>query len=59
MWAAVLNEGADASAVRDGMLEQGVIARPLGANVIAFCPPLVITDDQIDQSVAALLAAVT
>jgi adenosylmethionine-8-amino-7-oxononanoate aminotransferase len=59
MWAAVLHEGADASAVRDRMLDHGVIARPIGPGVVAFCPPLVITDDQIDQSVAALLAAVS
>ena len=50
MWAAVLHEGADAVAVRDRMLDHGVIARPIGPGVVAFCPPLVITDDQIDQS---------
>jgi len=55
----VLNDGTDAAAVRDTMLDHGVIARPIGTNVIAFCPPLVITDDQIDETVAALLAAVS
>jgi adenosylmethionine-8-amino-7-oxononanoate aminotransferase len=58
MWAAVLPEGRDPSAVRDTMLEYGVIARPLGADAIAFCPPLVITDAQLDQCVEALAASV-
>jgi len=58
MWAAQLPGGADPSAIRDRMVDNGVIARPLGADSIAFCPPLVISDDEIDQSVAALLAAV-
>jgi adenosylmethionine-8-amino-7-oxononanoate aminotransferase len=57
MWAAVLAEGVDAIAVRDRMLERGVIARPIGAGVMAFCPPLVITDDQIDRCVEAFSAS--
>jgi adenosylmethionine-8-amino-7-oxononanoate aminotransferase len=57
MWAAVLPAGADPSAVRDRMLDRGVIARPLGADAIAFCPPLVITDDQLDRCVEALAAS--
>jgi adenosylmethionine-8-amino-7-oxononanoate aminotransferase len=59
MYAAVMPDGNDPYAVRDRMLDAGVIARPLGANAIAFCPPLVITDDQIDESVAALESALT
>ena len=58
VWAAVLADGLDAVAVRDRMLDHGVIARPLGQSVIAFCPPLVITDDQIDRCVEALSASV-
>ncbi|HZN15489.1 MAG TPA: aminotransferase class III-fold pyridoxal phosphate-dependent enzyme [Acidimicrobiales bacterium] len=54
MWAAVLPDGVDPSAVRDRMLERGVIPRPLGANALAFCPPLVISDDQLDQCLDAL-----
>jgi adenosylmethionine-8-amino-7-oxononanoate aminotransferase len=57
MWAAVLAEGVDAIAVRDRMLERGVIARPIGAGVMAFCPPLVITDEQIDRCVEAFSAS--
>jgi adenosylmethionine-8-amino-7-oxononanoate aminotransferase len=48
----------DPSAIRDRMLDHGVIARPLGANAIAYCPPLVTTDEQLDRCVDALLAAV-
>ncbi|MBA3653606.1 MAG: aspartate aminotransferase family protein [Actinobacteria bacterium] len=57
MWAAVLNAGVDPSAVRDRMLQEGVICRPLGTDAIAFCPPLVIADDQLDRCVDALAAA--
>ena len=58
IWAAVLPEGVAATDVRNGMLERGVIARPLGADVVAFCPPLVITDAQVDQCLGALAEAV-
>jgi adenosylmethionine-8-amino-7-oxononanoate aminotransferase len=58
MWAATLGEGVVGTPVRDAMLEHGVIARPLGTDVMAFCPPLVITDAQIDQCVSAFAAAV-
>jgi adenosylmethionine-8-amino-7-oxononanoate aminotransferase len=44
--------------VRDTMLAAGVIARPIG-DVIAFCPPLVITDAQLDRCLAALAGALT
>lgn len=54
IWAALLPDGVGAVAVRDGMLELGVIARPLGAAVVAFCPPLVITDDELDRCLDAL-----
>jgi adenosylmethionine-8-amino-7-oxononanoate aminotransferase len=53
----VLNPGADPSAVRDRMLENGVICRPLAPDALAFCPPLVITDDQLDRCVEALAAS--
>jgi adenosylmethionine-8-amino-7-oxononanoate aminotransferase len=58
VWAARLGAGLDATGVRDRMLEAGVIPRNLGADVIAFCPPLVISDDQLDRCVAAFAAAV-
>jgi putrescine---pyruvate transaminase len=57
MWAAVLHEGVDATRVRDRMLDHGVISRPIGPGVLAFCPPLVIEDHQIERCGEALAAA--
>ena len=54
MWAAVL--GRDAVPVRDTMLENGVIVRPIG-EVLAMCPPLVITDDEIGRMVDTMADA--
>lgn len=56
VWAAKLNDGQDALAVRDAMLARGVIPRPIG-DAIAFCPPLVISDEQVDRCVDALAEA--
>jgi adenosylmethionine-8-amino-7-oxononanoate aminotransferase len=39
------------------MLAEGVIPRPVGTNTIAFCPPLVATDEQVDRCVEALAKA--
>ena len=46
IWAGKLPDGMDATAVRDKMIQRGVIARAI-PGVIAFCPPLVITDEQV------------
>lgn len=48
----------DAVAVRDAMLPLGVIPRPIGPTTLSFCPPLVISDDDIDRCVEALDQAV-
>ncbi len=53
VWAARLGDGRDAVPVRDAMLDHGVIPRPIGDS-IAFCPPLVITDEQIDTCLDVL-----
>jgi putrescine---pyruvate transaminase len=58
VWAVQLADGINATAVRDGMLDRGVIPRNLGTDVIAFCPPLVIADEQVDRCVEALAEAV-
>lgn len=58
LWAAHLAAGVDATAVRDAMLERGVIPRNLGADVVAFCPPLVIDDGQVDRCVEAFAEAI-
>ncbi len=56
VWAAELPEGVDALAVRDRMLDAGVICRPLGT-AVAFCPPLIITEAEIAQCLDALAGA--
>jgi adenosylmethionine-8-amino-7-oxononanoate aminotransferase len=43
-----------AAVARDALLEQGIIVRPIGDSTLALCPPLVITDEQIDACVEAL-----
>ncbi len=40
------------------MAERGVITRAIGADTVTFCPPLVVTDQQIDRIVDALAASV-
>ena len=47
IWAGKLPDGMDATVVRDTMIKRGVIARAI-PGVIAFCPPLVITDDELN-----------
>jgi adenosylmethionine-8-amino-7-oxononanoate aminotransferase len=57
IWAVGLDEGIGAPDVREEMLGRGVIARPIGTSTIAFSPPLVTTDEQLDRCVDALDAA--
>jgi putrescine---pyruvate transaminase len=59
VWAFTLNDGATNVAVRNTMLEHGVIVRPIPPNHIAFCPPLVATEAQIDQLISATDAALS
>jgi putrescine---pyruvate transaminase len=54
VWAVGLPEGVVPNTVRETMLVHGAIARPIPPSTIAFCPPLVITDDDIDLLVTAL-----
>ena len=56
IWGAGLPEGMNPAAVRTTMLAHGVIARPIPPSTIAFCPPFVVTDDEIDQMLSALEA---
>lgn len=53
VFAAQLHDGASAPLVRDRLLAEGVIVRPLG-DCLAICPPLVITDEQLDAIFAAI-----
>lgn len=58
MWAAGLRPDQNAMALRDVMFERGnVICRALNADSLLFCPPLVTTDEQIDQMVDAVATA--
>ncbi len=57
LWAAVVHPDVDVIAVRDAMLERGAIVRPLAPDAIAFCPPLVITDEEIDGLLDSLAGA--
>lgn len=50
-----LHAGTAAFDVREALLTEGVIVRPIGTSTLALCPPLVITDAQIDDCVSALL----
>lgn len=54
IWALDLNKGVAATEVRDRMLARGVIPRPLGPSTIAICPPLVITNADLDLIVSTL-----
>ena len=58
VWAVVQHPHHDAFAVRDRMLELGVITRAVGTDTNTFCPPLVTTDAQIDRIVDTIAAAV-
>lgn len=57
IWAVDLLPSVTAPEVRDRLLERGVIVRPLGATTIAMCPPLIITEDQLDELSTALRGA--
>jgi putrescine aminotransferase len=54
VWAAGLHEHHNANVLRDGLLERGVISRAIGTSTLAYCPPLVIADEQIDTLVDTL-----
>ncbi len=56
IWAAKLPEGTEPHqtvAVRDAMLDKGVICRPIGDS-LGFCPPLIINDHDIDTMIDVL-----
>jgi len=57
LWAVGLPDGVDPVAVRDRVLDLGVVVRPIAPSTLAICPPLVIGDDQLDEVPAALRAA--
>ena len=54
VWAAEL--GRDAAGVRAKILEAGVIVRPIGS-ALAMCPPLIISDAEIDRLIDTMADA--
>lgn len=59
VWAIGLHPHQDAATVRNKMFEQGVITRAIGPDTCSFCPPLVISDDEIDRIVDAAATVLT
>lgn len=57
IWAGAIHDHQDSTAIRDAMIGAGVIARSI-PGCIAFCPPLVITDAEIDEMMDAFATAV-
>jgi len=57
VWGVSVPDGTDPVAVRDRMLELGVVVRPIAPTTLAVCPPLVIRDDELDEVAAALRTA--
>jgi adenosylmethionine-8-amino-7-oxononanoate aminotransferase len=57
IFGAAMRPDQDAMAVRDRMLELGVITRAIGSETVTFCPPFITTDAQVDRIVDALAAA--
>jgi len=57
IWAAGLKPDQNCVTIRDIMIKRGVIARSINADTNAFCPPFVITDQQIDKLLDIFAAA--
>ena len=54
VWAVAHHPHNDPIAVRDRMMNAGVITRAIGADTNTFCPPFVISDAQIDKVIDTL-----
>ena len=57
VWAAGLHATQSNVKIRDRMLELGAITRAINADTNTFCPPLVITDSQLDKLLDAFATA--
>jgi putrescine aminotransferase len=58
VWGVALHEHHPADEIRTRLFAMGAIARPLPGNTMAYCPPLVITDDQVDHLIGTLGRAI-
>ena len=54
VWGITVADSVNLVATRDALLREGVNLRPIPPSHFSMCPPLVITDEQIDTIVAAL-----
>ena len=54
VWGISLPDSHEVLATRDALMEAGVSLRPIPPKHLTMCPPLVITDEQIDAILAAL-----
>jgi acetylornithine/N-succinyldiaminopimelate aminotransferase len=57
LWRGLTLSGAHAGAIESAAREQGLLVNAVQADVIRLAPPLIVTEDQVDQAVAALSAA--
>lgn len=57
MWAVGTHHDQHADDVRARMLERGVITRAIADHSVTFCPPLITTDQQIDEIIDTLAAS--
>ena len=58
VWAIALPGEISAMDVREELLTRGVIARPIGTATVAYCPPFVIDDADVDLCIEATGEAV-
>jgi putrescine aminotransferase len=54
VWGVALHDHHSADEMRTRLLSMGAIARPVPGNTLAYCPPLVITDAQVDYLIETL-----
>jgi len=59
VWGISANDGVNVVAARDALLSKGVIMRPIPPSHLTMCPPLVISDEQLDTMISALRAVLT
>jgi adenosylmethionine-8-amino-7-oxononanoate aminotransferase len=59
VWAAGHLPGIDPFVVRDRMLAAGAITRALNTDTNSFCPPLVITDTELDRLIDTFASVTT
>ena len=57
IWAAGLKPDQNCLTIRDTMIKRGAIVRSINTDTNAFCPPFVITDQQIDTLLDIFAAA--